>query len=80
MDTVMWDFALESFCQKQDVLPPRMRSLWPSIVIWTVSKLLKGERFSANPSNYLLTVQIIIVSHGSLEHFCTMLLIYDLKQ
>jgi len=25
-------------------------------------------------------LQIIIVGHGSLEHLCTMLLIYDLKQ
>jgi hypothetical protein len=25
MDFVMWNFALESLCQKQDALPPRMR-------------------------------------------------------
>ena len=33
------------------------------MIIWTVSKLLKGERFE--PFNNLLTVQIIIVGHGS---------------
>ena len=27
MDFVMWNFALESLCQKQDALPPRMRSM-----------------------------------------------------
>jgi hypothetical protein len=43
------------------------------MIIWTVSKLLE-------PFNYLLTVYIIIVVHGSLEHFCTILLISNLKQ
>ena len=55
MDFVMWDFALESVCQKQDVLPPCMRSSTYSLDVHKVNE--KVQKYSQYFIDILFMVQ-----------------------